>query len=160
MLTLYLIKQLKCTNYGIMGCTVSAVKFMADLPSAFSMTLALPDSKTATQELVVPRSIPTMLHKEIKHILSASRTQSNEKEQTHRHFCSLSGGISLRKVACDARCKSSLIIYLKGRLVVESKLRWIPGLELLTRDDNMSCVSDRLRGIEILILISGATVRP
>ena len=55
---------------------------------------------------------------------------------------------------------SSVNIYLKGRLVVESKLRWIPGLELLTRDDNMSCVSDRLREIEILILISGATVRP
>jgi len=31
------------------------------LPSAFSMTLGLPDSITATQELVVPRSIPTML---------------------------------------------------------------------------------------------------
>jgi hypothetical protein len=31
------------------------------LPSEFSMTLGLPDSMTATQELVVPRSIPTML---------------------------------------------------------------------------------------------------
>ena len=31
------------------------------LPSAFSITLGLPDSMTATHELVVPRSIPTML---------------------------------------------------------------------------------------------------
>ena len=46
------------------------------------MTLGLPDSMTATQELVVPRSIPTMLHKEIKHFLSATRTQSNVREQT------------------------------------------------------------------------------
>ena len=82
------------------------------------------------------------------------------KSKTHRHFCSLSEGISHLQVACDARCKSSVNIYLKGRLVVESKLRWNPGLELLNRDDNMSCVSDRLREIEILILISGATVRP
>ena len=33
-----------------------------DLPSEFSMTLGLLDSRTATQELVVPRSIPMMLH--------------------------------------------------------------------------------------------------
>ena len=31
------------------------------LPSAFSMTLGWPDSMIATQEFVVPRSIPTML---------------------------------------------------------------------------------------------------
>ena len=62
---------------------MSAVKCMADLPSAFSMTLGLPDSITATQELVVPRSIPTMLHKEIKHFLSATRTQSKVREQSN-----------------------------------------------------------------------------
>jgi hypothetical protein len=33
------------------------------LPSAFSMTLGCPDSMTATQEFVVPRSIPTILNK-------------------------------------------------------------------------------------------------
>lgn len=33
------------------------------LPSAFSMTLGWPDSMTATQEFVVPRSIPTILKK-------------------------------------------------------------------------------------------------
>ena len=33
----------------------------AYLPSAFSMTLGLPDSMRATHELVVPRSIPTTL---------------------------------------------------------------------------------------------------
>ena len=32
-----------------------------DLPSALSMTLAEPDSITATQELVVPRSMPMTL---------------------------------------------------------------------------------------------------
>ena len=37
-----------------------------DLPSEFSMTLALPDSMTAQQEFVVPRSIPTMLLYESK----------------------------------------------------------------------------------------------
>ena len=75
---------------------MSAVKCMADLPSAFSMTLGLPDSMTATQELVVPRSIPTMLHKEIKHFLSASRTQSNEKEQnTSSHLQPIWGYIAL-----------------------------------------------------------------
>ena len=40
-----------------------------DLPSEFSMTLGLLDSRTATQELVVPRSIPMMLHKEEKEML-------------------------------------------------------------------------------------------
>ena len=40
-------KGLKCLEYS---------------PSAFSMTLGLPDSIMATQELVVPRSIPIMLN--------------------------------------------------------------------------------------------------
>ena len=34
-----------------------------DLPSEFSMTLGLFDSITATQELVVPKSIPMVLKK-------------------------------------------------------------------------------------------------
>ena len=38
----------------------------ANLPSAFSITLGLLDSMTATQELVVPRSMPTMLHNKAK----------------------------------------------------------------------------------------------
>jgi len=37
-----------------------------DLPSAFSMTLALLPSMTATQELVVPRSIPMILNKQVR----------------------------------------------------------------------------------------------
>lgn len=39
---------------------------MVDLPSAFSITFALFPSSTATQELVVPRSIPMILNDRVR----------------------------------------------------------------------------------------------
>ena len=44
------------------GGPLTCKSMMDGLPSAFSITLALLPSMTATQELVVPRSIPMMLH--------------------------------------------------------------------------------------------------
>ena len=41
------------------------VKFDVNLPSEFSITLGKPDSRTATHELVVPRSIPTQKLEEV-----------------------------------------------------------------------------------------------
>lgn len=49
------------------------------LPSAFSITLGLPDSMTATHELVVPRSIPTMLkqkNQKVSHLRFQERAQT------------------------------------------------------------------------------------
>src|SRR5690606_14189014 len=43
-------------------------------PSAFSTTLGLPPSMTATHELVVPRSIPITLAIDVPHILIQSWT--------------------------------------------------------------------------------------
>ena len=59
--------------------------FVNHLPSAFSITFGLLDSRTATQELVVPRSIPMMLMKENLIWLGACLSQGREQLRDERN---------------------------------------------------------------------------
>jgi hypothetical protein len=55
-----------------------------DLPSAFSMTLALFPSMTATQELVVPRSIPMILEAGLSSLALTMQSSSEKKRWVWR----------------------------------------------------------------------------
>ena len=81
------------------------------LPSAFSITLGLPDSMTATHELVVPRSIPTMLNKKNQKVSVSSLNHLGESPAPRCAYCDLSG----RSCTSGGQGKCSLFTRSYGR---------------------------------------------
>ena len=73
-----------------------------DLPSAFSITLALFPSMTATHELVVPKSIPMILSKKLRSLLSYLRCKVSLIAEKG------SGVLFFQKCAQHSLCFSSL----------------------------------------------------